>query len=132
MSAPMTNHSGGRLAATVSQAGGLGSFAGIHSDGPDFVQEQIRYIRSQTDMPFGIGFITHLIPDLAQNFEAALDEKVPVIAFSFGDPEPWLTRAREAGRPSSTQGPLARGARHKKEGAAPSGGSSLCSAGPGG
>ena len=97
MSAPMSNHSGGRLAAAVSQAGGLGSFGGIHSDGPDYVREQVRYIRSQTDKPFGVGFITHLIPDWSQNFEAALDERVPVIAFSFGDPEQWLTRAKEAG-----------------------------------
>lgn len=97
MSAPMTNHSGGQLAAAVSQAGGLGSFGGIHSAGPDYVREQVRYIRSQTDKPFGVGFVTHLIPDWPQNFEAALDERVPVIAFSFGDPKPWLTRAKEAG-----------------------------------
>ena len=38
MSAPMTNHSGGQLAAAVSQAGGLGSFGGIHPAGPDFVR----------------------------------------------------------------------------------------------
>ena len=97
MSAPMTNHSGGRLAAAVSQAGGLGSFGGIHSAGPDFVREQVRYIRSQTDQPFGIGFITHFIPDWSQNFEVALDEGVPVIAFSFAYPQPWLARAKQAG-----------------------------------
>ena len=97
MSAPMSNHSGGRLAAAVSQAGGLGSFGGIHSAGPDYIREQVRYIRSQTDKAFGVGFITHLIPDWSQNFEAALDERVPVIAFSFGDPQRWLSRAKEAG-----------------------------------
>ena len=97
MSAPMTNHSGGRLAAAVSHAGGLGSFGGIHPDGPDFVREQVKYIRSQTDQPFGIGFITHFIPDWPQNFEVALDEGVPVIAFSFADPQPWLARAKQAG-----------------------------------
>ncbi len=89
MSAPMTSHSGGRLAAAVSQAGGVGSFGGIHSDGPAWVREQISHIRSQTDQPFGVGFITHLIPELPQNFEVALEEKVPVIAFSFSDPKPW-------------------------------------------
>ena len=93
----MTNQSGGRLAAAVSQAGGLGSFGGIHSDGPDWVREQIRYIRSQTDKPFGVGFISHLIPTCSENFEVALNERVPVIAFSFADPGPWLTRAKEAG-----------------------------------
>ena len=97
MSSPMTNHSGGRLAAGVSLAGGLGSFGGINPAGPDWVREQVRYIRSQTDKPFAVGFITQFIPDSLQSFEAALDEKVPVIAFSFADPQPWLTRAKEAG-----------------------------------
>ncbi len=97
MSAPMTNHSGGRLAAAVSLAGGLGSFGGIHPGGADFVREQVKYIRDQTDKPFGVGFITHMLPDWPQNFEAALDETVPVIALSFGDPQPWLARAKYAG-----------------------------------
>jgi nitronate monooxygenase len=97
MSAPMTNHSGGQLAAAVSRAGGLGSFGGIHPGGPDWVREQIRYIRSQTDNPFGVGFITQFLDDFPSNFEVVLDEGVPVIAFSFADPQPWLTRAKRAG-----------------------------------
>ena len=48
VSAPMTPHSGGRLAAAVPQAGGLGTFGGIHPDSADWVREQITYIRSQT------------------------------------------------------------------------------------
>ena len=68
MSAPMTNHSGGQLAAAVSQAGGLGTFAGIHPGGPDYVGEQVNFIRSQTDKPFGVGFITHFHPRLAAKF----------------------------------------------------------------
>jgi len=96
-SAPMTLHSGGQLAAAVSAAGGLGGFGGINPDGPDYVREQVRYIRSQTDNPFYIGFITHLIPEIPQNFDAALEEKPPVVFFSFGDPKPWLTRAKDAG-----------------------------------
>jgi nitronate monooxygenase len=97
MSAPMSNHSGGRLAAAVSSAGGLGSFGGINSAGPDWVREQVRHIRSQTDQPFGVGFISHFIPDWPENFEVVLDERVPVIAFSFADPQPWLTMAKQAG-----------------------------------
>jgi nitronate monooxygenase len=97
MSAPMSNHSGGRLAAAVSRAGGLGSFGAINDFGTDWVREQIAYIRSQTELPFAVGFITHLIPTMAGNFEAAIEEQVPVIAFSFSDPKPWLGRAKEAG-----------------------------------
>lgn len=97
MSAPMTNHSGGQLAAAVSKAGGLGSFGGIHPDGASYVREQVNHIRAQTDNPFCVGFITHLIPEVPQNFDAALEEKAPVVFFSFGDPKPWLNRAKEAG-----------------------------------
>lgn len=97
MSAPMTSHSGGQIAAAVSQAGGLGSFGGINAGGPEWVREQIRYVRSQTDKPFGVGFITQFLPDSQQSFQMALDEKVPVIFFSFADPHPWVTRAKEAG-----------------------------------
>ena len=97
MSAPMTNHCGGRLAAAVSQAGGLGSFGGINDGGPDWVRQQIAEIRGVTDRPFAVGFITHLIPLLPENFEAALEEKVPVVAFSFSDSKPWIGKAKDAG-----------------------------------
>lgn len=97
MSAPMTNHCGGGLAGAVSQAGGLGSFGGINGEGPDWVRQQISQIRSQTDRPFAVGFINHLIPMLPDNFDVVLEEKVPVVAFSFSDPKPWIGRAKESG-----------------------------------
>ncbi len=97
MSAPMTNHSGGRLAAAISQAGGLGSFGGIHPAGVDWVREQIGLVRSQTDNPFAVGFLTQYISDYLPIFQAVLEDKVPAIAFSFSDPVPWLQQAKEAG-----------------------------------
>ena len=97
MNAPMSNHSGGTLAAAVARAGGLGTFGGSNSFGPDWFREQIGYIRSQTDRPFGVGFITQLIELAPENFEIALEEGPPVIIFSFADPRPWLGRARDAG-----------------------------------
>ena len=97
MSAPMTSHSGGRLAAAVSQAGGLGSFGGIHPAGVDWLREQIGLVRSQTDNPFAVGFLTQYIPDYLPIFHAVLEERVPAIAFSFSDPAPWLGLAKAAG-----------------------------------
>ena len=97
MSAPMSNHSGGNLAAAVSVAGGLGAFGGSNSFGPAWLKQQTEFIRSQTDRPFGIGFITHLIEGNPVNFEIALAERPPVVIFSFADPRPWLGRARDAG-----------------------------------
>jgi nitronate monooxygenase len=98
MSAPMAMHSGGKLAAAVSKAGGLGSFGGVHrTKGPDWLREEIAYIRSQTDRPFAVGFITAFLPMFKQHFAAVLDEKVPVVALSFGSPQPWLDQAKSAG-----------------------------------
>ena len=93
----MTNHCGGILASAVSQAGGLGSFGGINGGGLDWVRGQIAFIRSQTERPFGVGFINPLIPTLPDNFQAALDAAAPVVAFSFSDPRPWIGRARDSG-----------------------------------
>jgi nitronate monooxygenase len=44
-----------------------------------------------------VGFITHFLPLLPQNFEVVLEEEVPAVLFSFADPQPWLRRAKERG-----------------------------------
>ena len=97
MNAPMSNHTGGQLAAAVSIAGGLGTLGGNNNFGRVWFREQIEYIRSQTDRPFGVGFITQLLEAYPANFETALEERTPVVIFSFTDPEPWLGRAKDAG-----------------------------------
>lgn len=100
ISAPMVRMSGGRLAAAVSSAGGLGTFGCVNAANtasPHYVREQINLIRSQTDKPFGAGFITQPIPNAPQNFEVVLEQEAPVILFSFSDPSPWLSRAKENG-----------------------------------
>jgi nitronate monooxygenase len=113
MSAPMANHSGGTLAAAVSEAGGLGTFGGIHRRGPEWVSEQVRIVRSRTSGPFGVGFITAFIR--GPEFDAALDEQVPLIVLSFGDPAPWLKKARAAGIKTVCQVQTLEGARRAVE-----------------
>ena len=97
MSAPMSNHSGGQLAAAVSLAGGLGTFGGTNDFGPEWLREQIAHIREQTGRPFGVGFISQLVEYNTANIEIALEERVPVFIFSFADPDPWVRRAKDAG-----------------------------------
>lgn len=98
MSAPMAMHSGGHLAAAVSKAGALGSFGGVHqAKGPDWLREEIDFVRSETDRPFGVGFISAFIPPLTPLFEAAVVAKPNVIAFSFGSPGPCVEKAKAAG-----------------------------------
>ena len=114
ISAPMAYMSGGRLAAAVSSAGGLGTFGCLgaaNAIGPDYIRQQIDHIRSQTDKPFGAGFITHRIANAPLNFKAVLEQHVPVILFSFDDPTPWLSRARGSGATTICQVQTMEGAR---------------------
>ncbi|GAA0614582.1 nitronate monooxygenase [Sporichthya brevicatena] len=98
MSAPMALHSGGSLAAAVSAAGGLGSFGGIHpARGPDWIEAEILRIRGATDRPFGVGFITAFLPMFGSLLDAALAGRPQVVAFSFGDPGPYVAQAKDAG-----------------------------------
>lgn len=98
LSAPMAMHSGGTLAAAVSQAGGLGLFGGMQPfAGPPWVREQIKLVREHTDRPFGLGFISAFLPMFGQFFDVAIEEKVPVIALSFGGTQPWLEKAKASG-----------------------------------
>ena len=87
----------GRLAAAVNAAGGLGLFGGIHPAGAEWVREQIRFAREQTNGRFGVGFITEQIPRFAENFRVCVEERIPIFAFSFGDPTPYVAQAKAVG-----------------------------------
>src|SRR4051794_29506286 len=97
MSAPMANHSGGTLAAAVSAAGGLGAFGGLNPGGVEWVTAQAAHVRSVTERPFAIGFITPFLQFTEPQLEAALAARPAAIALSFADPAPWVDRVRAAG-----------------------------------
>lgn len=97
MSAPMTMHSGGTLAAAVSAAGGLGSFGAVTMTGPEWTREQIAIVRAKTGRPFAAGFITHFLAFAGPILDLVIEEKVPAVAFSFADPAPYAARVKDAG-----------------------------------
>src|SRR5438105_2880391 len=98
MSAPMALHSGGHLAGAVTAAGGLGSFGGIRpAKGPDWIDAEVATIRTASDGPYAIGFITAFLPVFEPLFEATLKAAPAVVALSFGDPQPWPDRVTAAG-----------------------------------
>jgi nitronate monooxygenase len=98
LSGPMAGETDGRLAAVVSNAGALGTFGAMHRRQDDaWVAAQIELVRATTDRPFGVGFITPFISIFRARWDATIDARVPVVALSFGDPEPWLTQAHDAG-----------------------------------
>ncbi len=97
--APMANASGGRLAACVTNAGGLGFIGGAYGD-DEWIEEQFT---AAGNTRVGCGFITwHLdealvkIPDL---LDRVLEKKPEALFLSFGDPGPHVQKIEAAGVP---------------------------------
>jgi NAD(P)H-dependent flavin oxidoreductase YrpB (nitropropane dioxygenase family) len=88
--APASPPAGPRLAATVSNAGGLGIMASGR-----FIREElradIRAVREQTDKPFGVN-LTAGTPGYEKLVEVMIEEKVRVICHGRGNPK-WLIEA---------------------------------------
>ena len=97
LSAPMGGVvAGGRLAAAVSSAGGLGLIGASTPLGSAWLREQVALVRASTSRPFGVGFISHL-PTVNALTETALELAVPIVCHSFVDPAPFMGPLRDAG-----------------------------------
>ena len=81
-----------KLAAAVSNAGGLGILATQHYD-KDGLRKAIREIRELTDKPFGVNFTMGVGTDYL--IPVAIEEKVPVVNYALGRP-PEITALVEA------------------------------------
>ena len=91
--APMGAVSGGKLAAAVTRAGGLG-LLGPGYLGADWIE---REFAAAGNVGVGIGFITWHMARHREQFDSALAHKPRVVMFSFGDLAPFLPQARDAG-----------------------------------
>ena len=87
--------SGWRLASAVSNAGALG-LIGAGSMYPDVLQDHIRKCKAATSHPFGVN-LPLLYPDLEAHIGIILEEKVPVVFTSAGNPKTWTGILKEAG-----------------------------------
>ncbi len=81
----MTYVSDARLAAAVSEAGGLGLIQIGHLT-PDEARAEIRRARTLTQKPFGVG-LALMMPGALDNARVAIEEQVPVINYSLGKGE---------------------------------------------
>ncbi|MDE1947702.1 MAG: nitronate monooxygenase, partial [Burkholderiales bacterium] len=91
---PMGGVAGGRLAAAVSNAGGLGLVGAGYGD-PQWVARELDLVGELSHRPWGIGFITwSTAPEL---LELALARKPAAVMLSFGDPRPLGARIKAAG-----------------------------------
>lgn len=77
------------LAAAVSNAGGLGQITAMSLESPEALRKEIHKVRTMTDQPFGVNFA---IGDQGRPFshmlEVAIEEKVPVVSMTGGNPTP--------------------------------------------
>jgi enoyl-[acyl-carrier protein] reductase II len=87
--------SGWELAAAVSNAGGLGTI-GSGSMYPDVLREQIRKCKSATNKPFAVN-LPLIYPQVADHIQIILDEKVPVVITSAGNPKLYAETFKSAG-----------------------------------
>jgi nitronate monooxygenase len=92
--APMASVSGGRLAAAVSNSGGLGLVGGGYGD-PDWLREELSLARGEARRPWGVGLITWCATGEA--VELALSYEPSAFMLSFGDPSPYASIIKETG-----------------------------------
>ncbi len=87
--------SGWKLAAAVSNAGGLG-LLGAGSMKPDLLREHIQKCKTATDKPFGVN-VPLISPYSEALIQVILEEKVPIVFTSAGNPKTWTSRLHDAG-----------------------------------
>ena len=84
-----------KLAAAVSNAGGLGIISAMNAD-ENYVREQIRLCRGLTDKPFGVNIML-MSPHVEAVAKLVVEEKVPVVTTGAGLPGKYMPAWIEAG-----------------------------------
>jgi nitronate monooxygenase len=91
--APMGSAAGGRLAAAVTNAGGLGLVGSGYANA-DAVRKELS---EAGNARVGVGFILWALEKNPAALDVALDARPAAIMLSFGDPSPFTSRIRDAG-----------------------------------
>lgn len=83
------------LAAAVSNAGGLGQITAMTLSTPEELRREIQKVKQRTTKPFGVNFA---IGQHGRSYEdmldVAIEEKVPAISITGGNPAPILNRLK--------------------------------------
>ena len=85
----------GKLAAAVSEAGGLGIISAMNA-GADYLKKEIETARSLTKKPFGVNIML-MSPHVAEVAQVVADMKVPVVTTGAGNPAKYMPMWQEAG-----------------------------------
>ncbi len=87
--------SGWRLAAAVSNAGGLG-IIGAGSMYPQVLREHIQKCKAHTNKPFAVN-VPLLYPDIEQHMAIIIEEGVKIVFTSAGNPKTWTQHLKAHG-----------------------------------
>jgi enoyl-[acyl-carrier protein] reductase II len=85
----------GRLAAAVSNGGGLGIISAMNA-GADYLREQISIARGLTDKPFGVNIML-MSPFVEEVSRVVAEEKVAVVTTGAGNPAKYIPAWKAAG-----------------------------------
>lgn len=84
-----------KLAAAVSNGGGLGIISAMNADA-SYLRRQIALARELTDKPFGVNIML-LSPYVNEVAETAAEEQVSVVTTGAGNPSQYMKRWKDAG-----------------------------------
>ena len=87
--------SGWKLASAVSNAGGLG-IIGAGSMYPEVLREHIQQCKINTNKPFGVN-VPLLYPNIEAIINIIIEEKVPIVFTSAGNPATWTGKLKAQG-----------------------------------
>lgn len=87
--------SGWELASAVSNAGGLG-IIGAGSMYPEILKSHIQKCKNATNKPFGVN-LPLLYPNIDEHIATIIEEKVPVVITSAGNPKTWTKKLKDNG-----------------------------------
>ncbi|MBK6380890.1 MAG: nitronate monooxygenase [Chitinophagaceae bacterium] len=87
--------SGWRLASAVSNAGALG-IIGSGSMYPEVLRAHIQQCKAATKKPFGVN-VPLLYPDIDKHIQIIIEEKVPIVFTSAGNPKTWTAILKQHG-----------------------------------
>lgn len=87
--------SGWKLASAVSNAGGLG-LIGAGSMYPEVLREHIQKCKAATNKPYGVN-VPMLYPEVEKLIDIIIEEKVPIVFTSAGNPKTWTKKLQENG-----------------------------------
>jgi enoyl-[acyl-carrier protein] reductase II len=84
------------VCAAVSAAGGFGTL-GMAAEPPERIREEMRAVRAQTDLPFGVDLLSALPDAMMAAMDVIIEEGASAFIAGLGVPGPVIERCHDAG-----------------------------------